>query len=216
MDALEPKRALELAARCVVETGTSSFYTTLAESDREPVLTQLAARIRADEIRHYKNFYRFFLKYCERERPSRGAVLKTLLKRAAEVESEDALIAFKHVHLTCNPGAAFQRSDYDSYRDSVRQIAKFHFPQEMAVKMMLKPLGVGARAGRIAVTTHDQGTLQHSDRRKNQAMVLSRIRRRRIPRCPGAAGRVHPDDGLAAPGDHVRDAGGGSHHLGQR
>jgi hypothetical protein len=97
--------------------------------------------------------YHYFLKYCERERPSRIAVLKTLLKRAAEVESEDALIAFKHVHLTCNPGVAFQRSDYDSYRDSVRQIAKFHFPQEMAVKMMLKPLGVGARAGRIAVTT---------------------------------------------------------------
>ncbi len=29
---------------------------------------------------------------------------------------------------------------------------------------------------------HDQGTVRHSDRRKNQAMVLSRIRRRRIPR----------------------------------
>src|SRR5260370_33747180 len=54
MDALEPNRALELAARCVVETGTSSFYTMLAEIDREPVLTQLAARIRADEVRHYK------------------------------------------------------------------------------------------------------------------------------------------------------------------
>ena len=151
MEALEPKRALELAARCVVETGTSSFYTMLAAIDREPVLTQLAARIRADEVRHYKHFYRYFLKYCERERPSRIAVLKTLLKRAAAVQSEDALIAFKHVHLMRNPGAAFQRSDYDSYCDSVRQIAKYHFPQEMAVKMMLKPLGFGAMAGRIAV-----------------------------------------------------------------
>src|ERR1700730_18554770 len=49
-------------------------------------------------------FYRYFLKYCERERPSRIAVLKTLLKRAAAVQSEDALIAFKHVHLMRNPG----------------------------------------------------------------------------------------------------------------
>jgi hypothetical protein len=152
MEALEPKRALELAARCVVETGTSSFYTMLAEIDREPVLTQLAARIRGDEVRHYKHFYRYFLKYCECERPSRIAVLKTLLKRVAEVQSEDALIAFKHVHLMRNPGAAFQRSDYDSYRDSVRQVAKYHFPQEMAVKMMLKPLGLGAMAGCIAVS----------------------------------------------------------------
>jgi hypothetical protein len=151
MEALEPKRALELAARCVVETGTSSFYTTLAEIDREPVLTQLAARIRADEVRHYKHFYRYFLKYCEHERPSRIAVLKTLLKRTAEVQSEDALIAFKHVHLKRNTGAAFQRSDYDSYRNSVRQIGKYHFPREMAVKMLLKPLGFGAMAGRIAV-----------------------------------------------------------------
>ena len=151
MEALEPSHALELVARCVIETGTSSFYTMLAESDREPVLTQLAAKIRADEVRHYKHFYRYFLRSCERERPSRFSVLKTLLKRAAEVQSEDALIAFKHIYLARNPGAEFHVSDYDSYRDKVRKIARDHFPQEMAMKMILKPLGFGAMAGRIVV-----------------------------------------------------------------
>ncbi len=151
MEALAPKRSLELVARCVIETGTSSFYTMLEEFDREPVLTQLVAKIRADEVRHYKHFYQYFQKYSERERPGRMAVLATLLKRAAEVQSEDALIAFKYVYLARNPGAELRKSDYQLYRDSVRLIAKRHFPQEMAVKMMLKPLGMGAAAGRIVV-----------------------------------------------------------------
>jgi hypothetical protein len=151
LELLAPNRALELVARCVVETGTSSFYTMLAELDREPVLTQLVSHIRADEVRHYKYFYRYFLKYCELERPGRIAVLRTLLKRAAEVQSEDALIAFKHIHHARHPAAGFRRADYDSYRAGVRQIAKCHFPQEMAVKMMLKPLGFGPLAGRIVL-----------------------------------------------------------------
>lgn len=124
MDALEPKRALELVARCVVETGTSSFYTMLAGVDREPVLTQLVSNIRTDEVRHYSHFYHYFLKYCERESPGRFAVFKTLLKRMAEVQSEDAFIAFKHIYLTRNPGSEFRKKDYELYRNSVKKIAK--------------------------------------------------------------------------------------------
>lgn len=149
MEELEPTRALELVARCVVETGTASFYTMLADADREPVLTMIASHIRSDEIRHYKYFYRYFQKYCQHDRPGRIAVLKTLLKRAAAVQSEDALIAFKHVYLACNAEATFKKSAYDSYRESIRLLAKHHFPQEMAVKMILKPLSINATLGRF-------------------------------------------------------------------
>lgn len=149
MEALAPTRALVMVAQCVVEAGTSSFYTMLAKLDREPLLTHLATCIRADEIRHYKYFYHYFQKYRERERPGRIAVLGTLLRRAALVHSEDALIAFKHIHATQNPGAEFRKSDYISYRDGVRRLAKDEFPIEMATKMMLKPLGLGGAAGRI-------------------------------------------------------------------
>ncbi|MFI4989069.1 MAG: ferritin-like domain-containing protein, partial [Alphaproteobacteria bacterium] len=45
-------RALELVSRCVVETGTASFYGMLADFSPEPVLRLLASRIRADEIGH--------------------------------------------------------------------------------------------------------------------------------------------------------------------
>ena len=35
---LEPARSLEMASRCVVETGTASYYTTLSRASPEPVL----------------------------------------------------------------------------------------------------------------------------------------------------------------------------------
>ncbi len=50
-------RAGELVARCIVETGTSSYYTALGEAVAEPVLRDICHRIAADELRHYKLFY---------------------------------------------------------------------------------------------------------------------------------------------------------------
>lgn len=47
----------ELLARCIVETGTSSFYSAIRDASREPVLRQLCHRIAGDEFRHYKLFY---------------------------------------------------------------------------------------------------------------------------------------------------------------
>ena len=49
---LEPSRALEMAARCVVETGTSTLYQTLNTYATEPVLKQITAHLKSDEVRH--------------------------------------------------------------------------------------------------------------------------------------------------------------------
>ena len=83
----------------------------LAATNVEPVLTQLASNIRTDEIRHYKYFYRYFAKYRARERPGRVAVLKTLLRRPADVQAKEAPLAFKHVYLARHPDAVFRRRD---------------------------------------------------------------------------------------------------------
>ncbi len=104
-----PTRALEMAGRCVVETGTSSFYRMLADAAPEPVLRQLTALISNDEIDHYKHFYRYFRLFAAKERPSRWAVAKTLLARIAEIDNEDGAIAFKHVRLQARPRCALQR-----------------------------------------------------------------------------------------------------------
>ena len=45
-------RTGELIARCMVETGTSSYYSALAEAAAEPVLRQICKKSAADEFRH--------------------------------------------------------------------------------------------------------------------------------------------------------------------
>ncbi|HEX4077997.1 MAG TPA: ferritin-like domain-containing protein [Rhizomicrobium sp.] len=47
----------EMIARCVVESGTSSFYSAIRDATDEPVLKEIAGRIAADEFRHYRLFY---------------------------------------------------------------------------------------------------------------------------------------------------------------
>jgi hypothetical protein len=151
VDQLAQTRALEMAARCVVETGTAAFYRALAEMSPEPVLRTIAAAISADEVRHYKYFYRFFLRYREREQPSRTAVARTLWARIGEVDAEDAFYAFKHVYLAWNPDAEFREGDYAAFRAQLRPLAVRHFPHRMASKMLLKPLGLSAPLGRLVV-----------------------------------------------------------------
>jgi hypothetical protein len=146
---LAPSRALEMAARCVVETGTAAFYRALAEMSPEPVLRAIAGAISLDEVRHYKHFYRFFLRYREREQPSRTAVARTLWARIGEVDAEDAFYAFKHVYLARNPRAEFRDDDYAAFRARLRPLVVRHFPHRMASKMLLKPLGLSAPVGRL-------------------------------------------------------------------
>jgi rubrerythrin len=57
----------EMVARCVVESGTSSYYTAIKDATDEPVLKEIAGRIAADEFRHYKLFYETLHKQDEPE-----------------------------------------------------------------------------------------------------------------------------------------------------
>ncbi len=47
----------EMIARCVVESGTSSYYSAIRDTTDEPVLKEIAGRIAADEFRHYRLFF---------------------------------------------------------------------------------------------------------------------------------------------------------------
>ena len=140
-----------MAARCVVETGTAAFYRALADMSPEPVLRAIAAAISTDEVRHDKHFYRFFLRYREREQPRRAAVARTLWARIGEVDAEDAFYAFKHVYLAWNPQAEFREDNYAAFRAQLRPLAVRHFPHRMASRMLLKPLGLSAPVGRPVV-----------------------------------------------------------------
>ena len=94
-------RAGELVARCIVETGTSSYYTALAEATDEPVLKAICQRIAADELRHYKLFYAIYAAISSRRLGTWGR-LKIALGRIRE--SEDDELAFAY-HAANDPGA---------------------------------------------------------------------------------------------------------------
>jgi len=77
--------------------------------------------------------------------------MRILWSRASEIEAEDAFHAFKSVFLVRNPDTEFQRTDYTAYVDGISKLAKNHFPLGMAVKMLLKPLGLNPVVGRAVL-----------------------------------------------------------------
>jgi hypothetical protein len=149
--ALESARSLEMASRCVVETGTASYYTTLSRASPEPVLSVVTRRIVEDEVRHYKHFYRFFRKYREREGPSRAALAPALWRRLRMSGGEDSFIAFKHVYTTRHPRDPFHVGIYRGVRRECRDLVRGHFPHEMSMRMLLKPMAFGPRTQRMAL-----------------------------------------------------------------
>lgn len=83
----------EMIARCVVESGTSSYYTAIKEATEEPVLKEIAAHIAADEYRHYRLFYETLHNQDEPELP----FWKKLLIAVGRVtESDDDEICYAH------------------------------------------------------------------------------------------------------------------------
>jgi rubrerythrin len=85
-------RTGELIARCMVETGTSSYYTALAESTQEPLLRQICQQIAADEFRHFKLFYDHMRRYLARERI--GLLRRMRIAAGRIGESEDDELAY--------------------------------------------------------------------------------------------------------------------------
>jgi hypothetical protein len=142
---LEQACALELAARCIVETGTSTFYSALHDYAREPVLKDLAARIFADEVRHYKHFYYHFCRYNRRERHSRWRIGQALLRRLFETRTGDGYYAYRELWDGGPAGdaAAFE-ADYRAFSRAFAAFVRRHGPRQMPIRMFLKPLQLPA------------------------------------------------------------------------
>ena len=87
-------RAGELCARCVVETGTSSFYSALRDAVDEPVLKQICKNIAADEFRHYKLFYDHMQRYAAAGTLSKWDRMKVALTRFKEAEDDEIASAY--------------------------------------------------------------------------------------------------------------------------
>ena len=141
----EKTKALEMAARCVVETGTATLYRAINDLTDEPILKQLTANIRSDEVRHYKHFYQYFKKYNAVEKNSRLAVLGALVRRVAEIKSDDSDIALRHVYAERYRQDAVTSPQFRAVSTRVNTLVKRNLSADMCIKMLLKPLDLPMR-----------------------------------------------------------------------
>jgi len=141
----EKKRALEMVARCVIETGTATLYRAINECSDEPVLKEITDHIRTDEVRHYKHFFRFFKKWNKIEGNGRLAVLGALVRRVVELKSEDSEIALRHVFAVRYPERAKDSSYNRALFASVNALVRRNLSADQCIKMLLKPLDLPAR-----------------------------------------------------------------------
>ena len=141
-------RTGELIARCMVETGTSSYYTALADATGEPVLEQVCRLIAADEYRHFKLFYDHMRRYLARERLGLVSRLRIAAGRITESEDDELAYAFHcgnepetmtYVHGRCIAGYMGRAIGF--YRLS-------HIERSMG--MIMKSVGLPPR-GRLSV-----------------------------------------------------------------
>lgn len=140
-------RTGELIARCMVEIGTSSYYTALAEATGEPVLKEICRRIAADELRHYKLFYDHMRRYLAREKLGRLARLRIAAGRVGETEDDE--LAFAYHCGNRAPDLPFARApNRAAYMAHAMGLYRFRHI-ERAMGMMFKAIGLKPR-GRLS------------------------------------------------------------------
>jgi hypothetical protein len=84
----------EMIARCVVESGTSSYYSAIKDATDEPVLKEIAGRIAADEYRHYKLFFDTFNE--QHDEPDLPFWKKLMIAVGRIGESDDDELAYAY------------------------------------------------------------------------------------------------------------------------
>lgn len=143
-------RAGEMIARCMVETGTSSYYTAIGTNTDEPVLKEICAKIAGDEFRHYKLFYDTLNRYLKIENISRAKRLKIALGRIAESEDDELSYAFYAAN--ANDNDAYDRKAWN--REYMKRAYSYYrAPQvDRAVAMVFKACGFDPKSigGKIA------------------------------------------------------------------
>jgi len=106
VSSLRGSQSGELVARCVVEMGTSSYYSALGDAVNEPTLKAICTHIADDEFRHYKLFYSYLQRYQESERLSCWAKVKVVLGRVSESEDDELSYAY---YAANNQGEPYER-----------------------------------------------------------------------------------------------------------
>ena len=93
-ESVRGSRAGELIARCMVETGTNSFYSALGDATDEPVLKEICRRIAEDEFAHYCLFLTQMRRYLDGENLNLRERVRVAFGRVAETEDDELATAY--------------------------------------------------------------------------------------------------------------------------
>ncbi len=164
-------RTGELIARCMVESGTSSYYSALGDATREPVLQDICRLIAADEFRHFKLFYDHMKRYLKRERIGLWQRLRIALSRIGESEDDELAYAF---YCGSTPPEAAYRHDQAIAGYMSRAMGMYRYRHlERAVGMILKAIGLPPRGRISAAATRGAWWLMCSRRDKFRRVAMA-------------------------------------------
>jgi hypothetical protein len=140
----------EMIARCVVESGTSSFYSAIRDAADEPVLKEIAGRIAADEFRHYRLFLDMLTKEGEPDLP----LWRKLWVAATRMnESDDDELAFAYycgnVPAAREKAEPYRREPYSKVHHAACFTLYRRHHIDKLVKMVMKPAGLNPQ-GRVS------------------------------------------------------------------
>jgi len=134
-------RSGELIARCIVETGTSSYYTAIKDYTDEPVLQTICAHIAADELRHYKLFYTHLKRYQNKEKLDVLKRFAIALGRISESEDDELAYAFFAAHRNGIAGDYQRKACTDRYFACACLLYQKHHIEKMT-SMVFKAIGL--------------------------------------------------------------------------
>ncbi len=152
-DSVRGSQAGELVARCVVESGTSSFYSAMRHAADEPVLQEICRLIAADEFRHYKLFYDGLMRYVRSGEIGRARRIMIALSRV--IESEDEELAYAYHCGNKLPEPFDRRACSRAYARRAYRLYRFgHLRQGLGMTLKaagLKPYGrIGTALSRLS------------------------------------------------------------------
>jgi hypothetical protein len=132
----------EMIARCVVESGTSSYYSAIRDASEEPVLAEIAGRIAADEYRHYKLFYDF---HHAQPDPDLGFWKKLAIAVGRVRESDDDELAYSYYCANVPPeqeaATPYDRKKFSKLASQASMAAYHRKHIDKLVQMVVKAMG---------------------------------------------------------------------------
>jgi rubrerythrin len=151
LDSIRGSRRGEMIARCVVESGTSSFYSAIRDATEEPVLKDIAGRIAADEFRHYKLFFETLKADNEPELPFWRRVW-VALSRLNESDDDELAYAYYSANVPADREASvpYRREVYArAYHTKAMSLYRRHHIRKL-VQMVAKAVGADPQGKAVA------------------------------------------------------------------